>query len=74
LKKSYLKNGSCRAAFSLPAGMDAKTAYLCGTFNDWDKAALPIKRLKDGSFSMTIALKPGEYSFSYNLDGYRWEK
>ena len=33
-----------------------------------------MKRRKDGSFSQTISLKPGQqYRFRYVLDGKRWE-
>ncbi len=73
LKKSYLKNGNCRATFSLPAEIGARSAYLCGTFNDWDPQALPMKRLKDGGFSVSLTLRSGEYAFRYFLDGQRWE-
>jgi 1,4-alpha-glucan branching enzyme len=73
LKKTYLKNASCRATFSLPAEIGAKSASLCGSFNGWDKGALPMKQLKDGSFSISVTLKPGEYAFRYLLDGEHWE-
>lgn len=33
-----------------------------------------MKRRKDGSFTTTISLKPGQqYRFRYLLDGERWE-
>jgi 1,4-alpha-glucan branching enzyme len=73
LKKSYLKNGSCRVTFSLPAKVGAKSASLCGTFNDWNKETHPMKRLKNGNFSVSLTLQPGEYHFRYYLDSQRWE-
>jgi len=75
MKKSYTKTGrSCRVTFELPAQVDADTAALCGEFNEWDAAKHPMKRRKDGSFSITISLKPGnEYRFRYLVDGERWE-
>ncbi len=73
LKKSYLKNGNCRVTFSLPAKVDAESASLCGAFNKWDKNAHPMKRLKNGMFSITITLPPGEYRFRYYLDDHHWE-
>ncbi len=73
LKKSYLKSGACRVTFSLPAEIGAHSACLCGTFNDWDKKSHPMKPLKNGSFSITLTLQPGEYAFRYYLDGQRWE-
>lgn len=75
LKKSYTKTGNiCRVTFKLPAEVNAETAALCGEFNDWDTSANPMKRLKDGSFSVTVSLEPGRtYRFRYWLDGERWE-
>lgn len=75
LKKEYTKTGrSCRVTFNLPAEVNAQNACLCGEFNDWDQNSHPMKRAKDGSFSLTISLKPGyQYRFRYLLDGERWE-
>ena len=75
MKKTYAKTGkSCRVTFSLPAEANAKSATLCGDFNDWDKEKHVLKRRKDGSFSATISLDQGaEYRFRYWVDGERWE-
>jgi 1,4-alpha-glucan branching enzyme len=75
LKKSYSKTGSvCRVTFKLPSEVDAKTAVLCGDFNEWKTDETPMKKLKDGSFSTTVSLAPGKaYRFRYLLDGTRWE-
>jgi 1,4-alpha-glucan branching enzyme len=75
LKKSYTKSGNhCRVTFKLPAEAGAETAALCGEFNNWDRAANPMKKLKDGSFSTTVSLEAGNsYRFRYLLDGTRWE-
>ena len=74
-KKEYTKTGrSCRVTFNLPADVNAQTACLCGEFNDWDQSSHPMKRGKDGSFSLTISLKPGrQYRYRFLLDGERWE-
>ena len=74
-KKEYTKTGrSCRVTFDLPAEVNAQAACLCGEFNDWDQSSHPMKRAKDGSFSLTISLKPGrQYRYRYLLDGERWE-
>lgn len=74
-KKDYTKTGrSCRVTFNLPADVNAQTACLCGEFNDWDQSSHPMKRAKDGSFSLTISLKPGrQYRYRFLLDGERWE-
>ena len=74
LKKTYSKTGKVRATFKLPKDVNAEKAYLCGEFNEWSQDANLMKRLKDGSFSITVALQPNEtYRFRYLLDGERWE-
>ena len=75
MKKEYTKTGrSCRVTFELPAQINAETVALCGEFNDWDPAKHPLKRRRDGSFSLSVSLKPGrEYRFRYLVDGERWE-
>jgi len=73
-KKDYTKTGrSCRVTFELPAKVDAQKAYLCGDFNQWSPDSHPMKRRKDGSFALTISLKPGQqYRYKFFLDGERW--
>ncbi len=75
LKKRISKNGKkCRVTFELPTEVNAETVTLCGEFNDWDKDALPMKKLKNGKFTAGITLEVGrEYRFRYWLDGERWE-
>ncbi|MFN2221504.1 MAG: isoamylase early set domain-containing protein [Candidatus Promineifilaceae bacterium] len=75
LKKNYSKTGSvCRVTFKLPAEVSAETAALCGEFNEWDTGAGPMKKLKDGSFSVTVSLDADQsYRFRYWLDDERWE-
>lgn len=75
LVKNYTKTKSkCRVTFKLPAEAGAETAVLCGEFNEWDPGANPMKKLKDGSFSVTLSLPADEsYRFRYLLDGERWE-
>ena len=75
IKKSYTTTGrSCRVTFELPSELNAQTACLCGDFNQWDRNSHPMKRGKDGSFTLTISLKPKQYyRFRYLLDGERWE-
>ena len=75
LKKSYTRTGrSCRVTFTLPTESNAQDVALCGEFNNWDSTVDPMKRRKDGRFSLTISLKSGrQYRFKYLLDGQRWE-
>ncbi len=75
LVKNYSKTGKvCRVTFKLPAEANANTVHLVGEFNDWDEKANPMKKRKDGNFSLTISLPAGQaYRYRYLLDGERWE-
>ncbi|WP_420641735.1 isoamylase early set domain-containing protein [Candidatus Leptofilum sp.] len=75
LKKNYSKTGkSCRVTFKLPSEVEAESVHLCGDFNEWSPTENPMKQLKDGSYSITLSLEPGQsYRFRYLLDGKRWE-
>ncbi len=73
--KNYTKTREkCRVTFKLPAEAQAEKAVLVGEFNEWNPAECPMKRLKDGSFSVIITLESGRhYRYKYLLDGQRWE-
>ena len=74
MKKSYAaSNSNCRVTFRLPEQVDAQAVTIVGDFNNWDVNSHPMRRLKNGSFSKTLSLKPGDYRFRYLLDGVRWE-
>ena len=75
LKKNYSKTGSsCRVTFNVPADVEAERVALLGEFNEWDADSHPLKKLKDGSHSVTLSLDAGkDYRFRYLLDGDRWE-
>lgn len=78
LKKAYSKTGkSCRVTFKVPADLAAETEAdqiaVLGDFNAWDEAAHPLKRRKDGTFSVTLSLDAGQdYRFRYLIDGEQW--
>ncbi len=75
-KKEYLESGDCDVTFRLPkeVALDAKDIMLVGDFNDWNKSASPMTRLKDGSFEISMVLEPVKiYKFRYLIDGHRWE-
>ena len=73
LKKSYSKTGrSCRVTFKLPE-VEAQKAAVLGEFNEWSEEVHPMKKRKDGSFSVTLSLDAGQdYRFRYLLDEDRW--
>ncbi len=77
IKKQYLKSKPvCKVTFRLPgqAAGSAESANIVGEFNDWNIYATPMKRLKNGSFVVTLDLKPNiEYQFRYLLDDKTWE-
>ena len=77
LKKQYLKTKSvCKVTFQIPEqrGDGVQSALLLGDFNNWSHASVPMKRLRNGAFSLTLDLEKGrQYQFRYLLDGDRWE-
>jgi 1,4-alpha-glucan branching enzyme len=77
LKKQYLKKSAvCKVTFSIAreAVGSAKNVHLVGDFNGWDQNTTPMKRLKNGTFTATLALQPNkEYRFRYLVDRGRWE-
>lgn len=77
LKKQYMKSHpACRVTFRLPkeAAPNASSVHIVGDFNNWSLTEAPMKRLKNGDFSVTLALPcDREYSFRYLIDAGRWE-
>ena len=78
LKKRYIKTTStCRVTFRLPkeAAPDARSVNIVGDFNNWSLSETPMKRLRNGDFTLTLELPcDREYSFRYLVDANRWEK
>jgi len=76
LSKQFLKTKPrCRVRFRLPAEAVSGVQHVAvvGDFNGWDETSTPMKRLKDGSFSVEVGLETGrQYQFRYLADGSRW--
>jgi 1,4-alpha-glucan branching enzyme len=76
LKKQYLKTKtSCKVTFTLSMEVagTAKHVNLVGEFNNWDTQNLPMKKLKNGDFSVSLELERlKEYQFKYLIDGKEW--
>ena len=74
LKKNYSKSGDiCRVTFKYNNSEGSENAVLVGEFNKWSLQENPMKKLKDGSFSVTLSLRAGNSSqFRYVLDGNTW--
>jgi 1,4-alpha-glucan branching enzyme len=77
IKKEYLKRKDvCKVTFRLPkvAASGAKNVSIVGDFNAWNIYASPMKKLKNGDFTIALELEPGrEYQFRYLIDDTRWE-
>jgi 1,4-alpha-glucan branching enzyme len=76
ITKNFLKTrASCKVRFALTAQevRDAEGVFLVGDFNDWDRASHPMKRLKDGGFSLEMELPLGlDCQFRYMTDTGVW--
>jgi 1,4-alpha-glucan branching enzyme len=74
IKKNYSKSGKiCRVTFKYNNSDKYGDATLAGEFNSWSFQENPMKKLKNGSFSVTISLQAGNsYQFRYVLDDDTW--
>jgi 1,4-alpha-glucan branching enzyme len=77
MKKQYVKDKTiCKVTFRVPreASMGAKTIGLVGDFNNWSVRKNPMKKLKNGDFTLTLNLAAKEeYQFRYLMDEKTWE-
>ena len=48
---------------------NAKQVALVGDFNDWDPAALPLKRQPDGTWTGQVTLGHGHHHYQFLVDG-----
>ena len=77
IKRHYLKSKSlCKVTFKLPkeAVKGAESVTIVGDFNKWNVTQTPMKKLKNGSFTLTLELPCNrEFNFRYLVDAHRWE-
>ena len=77
IKRQYLKSKPlCKVTFKLPkeAVEGAETVTIVGDFNNWNVTQTPMKKLKNGSFTLTLELPcDREFNFRYLVDANRWE-
>jgi 1,4-alpha-glucan branching enzyme len=77
IEKKFLKTRPvCKVTFTLPkeAAPEAETVCVMGEFNDWSCDAHPMKRSKNGDFSVSLDLDKGRsYRFRYLIDGWKFE-
>src|SRR5512134_1234588 len=57
--------------FTLDHG-GAKSVSIAGDFNDWSTAAHPLTRNGSHTWSVVVALPPGDHKFMFVVDGTEW--
>ncbi|MDA8403758.1 MAG: isoamylase early set domain-containing protein [Desulfobacteraceae bacterium] len=76
IKKQYQKaKPVCKVTFRMSKKdvCEASNVNIVGGFNNWSTKQTPMKKLKDGSFSLTMDLmKDCEYHFRYLIDDQIW--
>ncbi|MDR0827977.1 MAG: isoamylase early set domain-containing protein [Desulfovibrio sp.] len=76
ISKNFLKTRAvCKVKFRLSPEeiQDATEIFLVGDFNEWSDTAHPMKKMKDGSFSLEIELPQGQdYKFRYRTGDNVW--
>ena len=77
IEKKFLKTRPvCKVTFTLPkeAAPEAEMVCVMGEFNNWSHDANPLKRQKNGDFSVSLDLEKGRsYRFRYLIDGWKFE-
>ena len=72
--KSRGAKGKANVTFTVDPRVGARTAAVCGEWNDWSADADVMDRDLEGGFSLTVGLDAGRaYRFRYLLDGQRWD-
>jgi 1,4-alpha-glucan branching enzyme len=76
IKKKYLDSKpECSVTFKLAKGNvnSANEVNLVGEFNNWDLQSTPMKKSKNGDFSVTVKLSNEQnYQFRYLIDKKEW--
>lgn len=76
ISKNFLKTrASCKVKFRLTPdeAQGASEMYLVGDFNNWSDTSLPMKKQKDGGFSLEIELPLGQdCQFRYRTGDNLW--
>jgi 1,4-alpha-glucan branching enzyme len=74
--KKFLKSrAACKVQFVVSGeqAKDAAVVYLVGDFNSWSHTSNPMKKLKNGGFSLELDLPSGQdYQFRYLTDTGVW--
>jgi 1,4-alpha-glucan branching enzyme len=72
-KSTDPKTGHYLATFTCHPPASAKHVSICGDFNHWQAGQDTMTREADGTFTITLALKPGSrFAFKYLADVGGW--
>ncbi len=72
LRSSGLKPASEKKSMNIEFVYDApeaKEVYLAGSFNNWDRHGLRMKKNRRGQWKATVNLAPGKYPYKFIADG-----
>lgn len=59
-----------KVKFSFKPGRKYKSINLFGSFNNWNRAELPMKdESGDGVYTVNVSLEPGRYEYKFYVDG-----
>lgn len=76
IAKQFLKSKpECKVKFTLAAADagNAESVTLVGDFNNWEPSATPMKKQKNGDFSVTLNFPADSVQkFRYLADNERW--
>lgn len=79
IKKQYVKSRKVyKVTFEmpkehLPADIKINSLTLVGDFNDWNEKDTPLKKLKSGTYKVTVEFEPDQkVQFRYLLNGDTW--
>lgn len=73
IKSIDQKTGVCLATFTCHPPSPAKFVSICGDFNHWQPGVDTMTREPDGTFTHSLALKPGSrFAFKYLADVGGW--
>lgn len=65
----------CKVTFRIPIGVvnPESQVFITGEFNNWDIKSLPMEKLDNGEFTISLDLEKGkEFQFKYIIDGREW--
>jgi 1,4-alpha-glucan branching enzyme len=74
-KQFQEKEPVCKVTFIMSKDVvgSVERVNLAGEFNNWNTKSIPMKKNRNGDFSVSIDLEKGrEYHFKYVIDGHTW--